>query len=483
MGENRFIYIDGQWISSSGRDEINVVSPHTEEVIATVVNGTTADIDIAVAAARSAFDHGPWPRMEVSERLALLERLAKLYEEHLDEFAETITAQMGAPITLSRARQAPGGLACLRATIEFAREYEWEQMRATSEGARAVVRRLPVGVVGAIAPFNFPQMLIMAKLAPALAAGCTVVVKPAPECPLDALLLAQLIDQTGLPHGVVNVVTANKAASEHLVSHPRVDKIAFTGSTATGREIASVCGRDMRRCTVELGGKSAAIVLDDADPHTTAEALKFASFANSGQGCVSQTRILVPRAHRDRYLDALAAMTQSLKVGDPSDPTVDVGPMVTRAQQRRVAQYIELGIQEGAQAVVGGPGVPSHLSRGWYVRPTLFSNVDNHMRIAREEIFGPVICVIDYDDLDDAVRIAQDSPYGLGGSVWTNDRSRGMSVANRMRTGMFGVNTFSIDFGSPFGGFKASGIGREFGPESIDDYTELQTLYLDPAFV
>ncbi|MBA0045212.1 aldehyde dehydrogenase [Mycobacteroides sp. LB1] len=483
MGDSRFIYINGQWVSSSADGKINVVSPHSEKIIATVANGTTADIDKAVAAARKAFDHGPWPRMDVSARLALLERLAELYEEHLDEFAETITAQMGAPITLSRTRQAPGGLACLRSTIEFARTYEWEQIRPTAEGAPAVVRRLPVGVVGAIAPFNFPQMLIMAKLAPALAAGCTVVVKPAPECPLDALLLAHLVDRVGLPTGVVNVVPADKTASEHLVSHPGVDKIAFTGSTAAGRAIASACGRDMRRCTVELGGKSAAIILEDADPAATAEALRFASFANSGQGCVSQTRILVPRATRDRYLDALARMVDSLKVGDPSDPAVDVGPMVTQSQQRRIAQYIELGIEEGATIVVGGPGIPAHLSRGWYVRPTLFSDVNNRMRIAREEIFGPVVCVIDYEDLDEAVCIAQDSPYGLGGSVRTNDRLLGMSVANRMRTGMFGVNTFSIDFGSPFGGFKASGIGREFGPESIDDYTELQTLYLDPAFV
>ncbi|SEK57119.1 aldehyde dehydrogenase [Rhodococcus maanshanensis] len=475
------IFIDGHWVSSTGGDTISIVSPHDEQVIASVPNGTPADIDAAVGAARRAFDTGPWPRMTVSERLDFLTRLADLYEARLEDFAQIISAEMGAPITLSRARQATGGLYCLRSTISVAEEYEWEQPRPTAESGPAIVRRLPVGVVGAIAPFNFPQMLIMAKLAPALAAGCTVVVKPAPECPLDAMLLAELVEQAGLPAGVVNVVPADKAASEHLVAHPMVDKIAFTGSTPAGRQIASVCGRDMRRCTVELGGKSAAIILDDADPVATASAMEFASFANSGQGCVSQTRILVPRARKSAHINALADMVESLHVGDPSDPTVDVGPMVTRTQQQRVAEYIELGADEGATTVVGGPGMPEGLTHGWYVRPTLFADVHNGMRIAQEEIFGPVVCVIEYEDIDDAVRIAQDSPYGLGGSVWTNDRAAGMAVADRMRTGMFGINTFTLDFGSPFGGFKASGIGREFGPESLDEYTESQTLYVDAA--
>ncbi|MCU1645778.1 MAG: geoB [Nocardia sp.] len=473
------IFIDGQWISSTGDATIEIVSPHNENVIATVPNGTPGDIDAAVAAARRAFDTGPWPRMAPRERLSYLTRLADMYEARLEDFAQIISAEMGAPITLSRTRQAPAGLYCLRSTIAFAEQYEWEQTRATAESGPAIVRKLPVGVVGAIAPFNFPQMLVMAKLAPALAAGCTVVVKPAPECPIDALLLAELVDQAGLPAGVVNVVPADRTASEHLVAHPDVDKIAFTGSTVAGRQIAAVCGRDIRRCTVELGGKSAAIVLDDADPVAVASAMKFASFANSGQGCVSQTRILVPRARKNAYINALADMVESLDVGDPGDSNVDIGPMVTRTHQQRVTGYIELGTTEGATTLVGGPGMPEGLTHGWFVRPTLFVDVDNSMRIAQEEIFGPVTCVIEYEDIDDAVRIAQDSSYALSGSVWTNDRTAGMAVANHMRTGIFGVNTFTIDFGSPFGGFKASGIGREFGPEGLDDYTEAQTVYVD----
>jgi betaine-aldehyde dehydrogenase len=477
------IFVNGQWVPSTGDATIEIVSPHDETVIATVPNGNPDDIDAAVAAARLAFDTGPWPQMALPERLRYLTRLADLYEARLDEFAEIITAEMGAPITLSRTRQATGGLYCLRSTIALAAEYNWEESRSTAESGPAIVRKLPVGVVGAIAPFNFPQMLVMAKLAPALVAGCTVIAKPAPECPLDALLLAELVEQVGLPAGVVNVVPADKAASKHLVEHPQVDKIAFTGSTTVGRQIASVCGRDMRRCTVELGGKSAAIILEDADPAATASSMEFASFANSGQGCVSQTRILVPRARKNAYIEALVDMVQSLRVGDPSNPAVDVGPMVTRAQQQRVTSYIKLGAEEGATTLVGGPGMPEGLTHGWYVRPTLFVDVDNGMRIAQEEIFGPVVCVIEYEDIDDAVRIAQDSAYGLGGSVWTNDRTAGMAVANRIRTGMFGVNTFTLDFGSPFGGFKASGIGREFGPEGLDDYTETQTLYVDPALM
>jgi betaine-aldehyde dehydrogenase len=347
-------------------------------------------------------------------------------------------------------------------------------------GGQTVVRRLPTGVVGAIVPWNVPQVVTMSKLIPALIAGCTVVLKPSPESPLDALWVAELLDACGLPDGVVSVVPGGREVGEHLVRHPDVDKIAFTGSTAAGRRIGEICGSQVKRVSLELGGKSAAIVLDDADIAKTVEGLRFASFMNSGQACAAQTRVLAPRSRYAEVVDALAAMVADLVVGDPADAATEIGPMVSHRQQERVSGYIEVGEAEGARAVVGGPGRPDGLDHGWFVRPTLFADVHNDMRIAREEIFGPVLSVIPYGDEREAVAIANDSEFGLAGSVWTGDVERGEAVAGRVRTGTTAVNHYSADFNSPFGGFKSSGVGREYGPEGLDEFVELQAISLLP---
>jgi aldehyde dehydrogenase (NAD+) len=314
----------------------------------------------------------------------------------------------------------------------------------------------------------------MPKLIPALIAGCTVIIKPAPETPLDALWLAEMIEQLDLPEGVVSVLPGGPDIGEALVRHPGVDKIAFTGSSAVGRRIATLCGEQLKRVSLELGGKSAAIILDDADIDQTVAGLKSAGLMNNGQACVAQTRILVSDKRHDDVVDALAGMMSSLTIGDPANDATDIGPLVAQRQQHRVQEFIKSGQSEGARVVLGGEASPS--DRGWYVQPTLFADATNDMRIAREEIFGPVLTVLRYRDEDDAIRIANETDYGLAGSVWTSDIARGLEVAAGVRTGTYGINMYTLDIGAPFGGFKQSGIGREFGPEGLDEYVELQTL-------
>lgn len=473
------LFIGTKWAKPASAATLEVISPHTQEVVARVPEGSTADIDAAVAAARTAFDEGPWPLLAPQERIEVVQAFSGLYAARLAEMAETITTEMGSPISFSNLAQAPAPWMQIEAFLAAAREFPWETSRPGALGPEVVVRHEPAGVVAAIAPWNVPQFTIMSKVVPALLAGCTVVVKPAPETPLDGYLLAELLAEAGVPEGVVSIVAGGREVGEHLVSHPGVDKVAFTGSTAAGRRIGAICGERLKRCSLELGGKSAAIVLDDADLGATLEGLKFTALMNSGQACVAQTRILVSRNRHDEVAAALADTVAAMKVGDPSDPATQIGPMAAQRQQDRVEKYIALGQEEGARLLTGGTGRPEGLGRGWYVRPTVFAGVDNRMRIAREEIFGPVLCVIAYDDVDDAVRIANDSDYGLAGTVWTADREAGLAVARRVRTGTYGVNTFTMDFAAPFGGFKGSGIGREFGPEGLSQYTELKSVYLD----
>jgi acyl-CoA reductase-like NAD-dependent aldehyde dehydrogenase len=474
--ERARLYVGGTW-RTPGADAIEVVSPHTGEVMGRAAGAGPEDVDAAVAAARAAFDDGPWPRLAPAERVEAVRRIAALYNDRRREMAALITAEMGAPISFSKFAQATLPMILLRAVADIAEGYAWEERRRGHFGADLVVRHEPVGVVAAIVPWNMPQFLTVTKLIPALLAGCTVVLKPAPESPLNALLLAQMIADAGLPQGVVSVLPGDNTVGEYLVNHPGVDKVSFTGSTAAGKAVAAACATNLRRVSLELGGKSAAIVLGDADPGAVATGVRSASLSNSGQICNALTRVLVPSGRAGEFTEALAAEMSSLVVGDPTDPATQVGPLVAQRQQHRVRGYIETGLAEGARMVVGGAEMPDGVERGWYVRPTMFDRADNTMRIAREEIFGPVLTVIPYADEEEAVAIANDSDYGLAGSVFTADTDRGVAVAERIRTGTFGVNQgYTMDPFAPFGGVKASGYGRELGREGIDGYTDTKSI-------
>jgi len=471
------LYVGGEWAAPAAGGAIEVVSPHTEEPFASAPMAGPTDVDRAVAAARAAVDEGPWPRLDPAERIDAVRRLAAAYGERRREMAELITAEMGSPISFSKLAQATLPATMLSAFADVAAAHDWESVRRGYFGQDVTLRKEPVGVVAAVVPWNMPQFSIVVKLAPALLAGCAVVLKPAPETPLDALLLAEMIDGLGLPPGVVSVLPGDGAVGAHLVAHPGVDKVAFTGSTAAGRQVAAACAANLTRVSLELGGKSAAVVLDDADPAAVAAGARVAGLMNGGQACVAQTRYLVPRSRYGEMVDALAASLEGLVVGDPTDRATEVGPLVARRQQARVRDYIELGRKEGARLVVGGSDLPDGVDRGWYVRPTLFADVDNGMRLAREEIFGPVLSVIPYGDEAEAVRIANDSDYGLSGSVWTGDAERGLAVARGVRTGTFGVNQpYSMDPAAPFGGVKASGFGCELGAEGLDEFLDVKAI-------
>ena len=466
------LFIGGQWVDPAGTSLIEVISPHTEEVIAKTPEGTNADIDLAVAKAREAFDRGPWPRTTPAERAEVMAKLSQAIQARSQEFADAITDQNGSPSSWSLMGQVFSSTMVLDFYTGLANTYAFQEERQGLFGP-ALVRKEPVGVAAAIVPWNVPLFVTMLKLGPALCAGATVVLKPAPETVVDSYLLAECIQEAGLPEGVINIVPAGREVGEYLVTHPDIDKVGFTGSTAVGKHIAKLCGERLRRFTLELGGKSAAIILDDADIGALATGLLPASMMNNGQACVAQTRVLASRAKYDEVVDALTEGIKALKLGDPKDPQVAVGPLVAKRQQDRVLGYIEKGKDEGAEITVGGGKGMDH---GWYIEPTLFRNVDNKMTIAQEEIFGPVVAVIPYDDENDAINIANDSEYGLSGTVWSKDTDRAFEIAKQVRTGTISINGFTLDFSCPFGGFKSSGMGRELGPEGLEAYLELKTV-------
>jgi acyl-CoA reductase-like NAD-dependent aldehyde dehydrogenase len=477
METRKDLFIGGRWVTPSSAETIEVVSPSTEAPIARVASATRDDVDVAVTEAREAFDHGPWPHLDPAERIEVVRRFGKLYGEHLDDLAQVIASELGAPISFAKRAQVGLAAMTIGAIADGASSYPWEERRAGVYGQDILLRKEPLGVVAAVVPWNMPQFLTVLKLVPALIAGCAVIIKPSPESSLDALALADIIEQLDLPAGLVSVLPADRDVSAYLVGHPGIDKVSFTGSTAAGKQVAVACAANLTRVSLELGGKSAAIALDDADPATVAKAVRMSGMGMAGQICNSLTRVVVPAARMDDYAEALADTLRSINVGDPLDPATEMGPLVAKRQQDRVRRYIEVGIEEGARLVTGGAEMPDGLERGWYVQPTVFADADNTMTIAREEIFGPVLTVIPYADDEDAIRIANDSDYGLAGSVFTTDTDRGLDVARRVRTGTFGVNGgYTMDPAAPFGGVKASGYGRELGKEGLDGYLDVKSI-------
>jgi acyl-CoA reductase-like NAD-dependent aldehyde dehydrogenase len=470
-------FIDGAWAAPSSAAKIEVIDSATEQLFVRVAEAQAADVDRAVAAARQAFDRGPWPRLKHAERAAYLRGIAREMESRADDLARIWTTESGVIHGIAQ-----GGSRTLGSIYDFyaglAETFPFEEEHKPSSGTVGLIVREPVGVVAAIIPWNAPASLIAYKCAPALLAGCTIVLKASPEAPGAAYVLAEACERVGLPAGVLNVLTANREVSELLVRSPGVDKVTFTGSTAAGRKIASICGERIARCTLELGGKSAAVILDDYDVGKAAATIAAYAPFLTGQVCSSLTRILIPKKRHDAMVDALAASFSQVKVGDPYAPTTGMGPLAMSRQRDRVEGYIARGRAEGAKLATGG-GRPKDLARGYFIEPTVFGNVDNHSTIAREEIFGPVLSVIPVEDEAAAVDVANDSIYGLNASVFTNDVERAYATARELRSGTVGHNSFRTDFTISFGGFKQSGLGREGGVEGLHPFLETKTVILD----
>ena len=471
------LYIGGRWLPGKNGGRIQVISPHTENALITVAEATESDMDDAVTAARRAFDAGPWPRLTHLERAAYLRKLSAALEPRLPELAGAWVEQIGALASVAPFVIA-GGKQWFDFYADMAEKFDWEERRALADGPGfGLVVREPVGVYAAIAPWNNPFGIMTGKIAPALLAGCTVIMKPAPETPIEAYIIAEAADSVGIPEGVINLVPAHRDASDHLVNNPGVDKVSFTGSVAAGARIASVCGARVARCTLELGGKSAAILLDDYDVDTAAQMLARTITMSAGQICATLSRAIVPKQREDEFVDALGDAMRKIQVGDPYDPTSQMGPLAMQRQRDRVEHYIEIGLREGAHLVTGG-GRPAHLDRGYYVEPTLFAGVTGDMKIAKEEVFGPVLTVLPYDSEEEALRIANASPFGLYGAVLTRDNDAAYRIARGIRTGTVSQNVFRFDSALPFGGFKQSGLGREGGREGLASCTELKSIML-----
>jgi aldehyde dehydrogenase (NAD+) len=470
-------FIGGEWVEPSSDATIDVIDSGTEELFFRVAEAKESDMARAVGAARAAFDEGPWPSLPHAERAEYLRALGPALQSRAEALAQIWPRESGTIHAVARFA-AKSMQKDFDAYAALADTFPFEEPATPSLGGFGLLVREPVGTVGAIVPWNSPHGLIPHKVGPALLAGCTVVLKMSPEAPGAGYLLAEAAEEIGLPPGVLNVVTAEREVSELLVRDPRIDKITFTGSTAAGRKIGAICGERIARVTLELGGKSAAVILDDADVATSAATLAKAECVMTGQVCSSLTRIVVTRARHDEMVEALSERFGRVRVGDPFDEKTQMGPLAARRQRERVEGYIAKGVEEGAMLAAGG-GRPKHLERGWFIEPTVFANVDNSSTIAQEEIFGPVLSVIPAADERDAVRIANETVYGLNSSVFTSDPDRARAVAGQLRAGTVGMNSFRTDFGIAFGGFKQSGIGREGGREGLVHFLETKTVILD----
>jgi acyl-CoA reductase-like NAD-dependent aldehyde dehydrogenase len=471
------LFIGGGWVKPSTSNRFTVLNAATEEVLGSVPEATETDVDWAVAAARDCFENSDWANWSPEDRAAAMHRFADELEKRRPELSKTVSQENGMPIGLSEMLEGSFAIGLLRFYAELAASTPAEESRPSQLGMETLVRRSPMGVVAAIVPWNYPVVLAMSKIGPALAAGCTVVVKPSPPSTLlDCFILADAAEAAELPPGVINWVPGGREIGAYLVRHPGVNKVSFTGSTAAGRSVATVCAGLLRPVTLELGGKSAAILLDDVDMDEIWPNLQFITFLNNGQTCVTCSRLLAPASRYDEIVDAVASRVSSFTIGDPLDRSVEIGPLAFEAHRERVEGLIEKGKAE-AKLVAGG-GRPKGLDRGWFVEPTVFACTTNSATIAQEEIFGPVLAIIPYDDEQDAVRIANESVYGLGGSVFSADVERAKDVARRVHTGTIGVNGYPVSIGSPFGGVKDSGIGREFGPETLSSYLNLKSMYV-----
>ncbi len=470
MIERLDFYINGQWVPPVAAKTLDVIDPATEQPFARISLGSATDVDRAVAAARRAFESFGSSTRE--DRIALLERIIAVYQRRLPEIAETISQEMGAPLALARNAQAPAGLAHLKQALAILKEFPFVEERGTTR-----ILREPVGVCGLITPWNWPMNQILCKVAPALAAGCTMVLKPSEIAPLSGLLAAEVLHEAGVPAGVFNLVNGEgPVVGAAMAAHPGIDMMSFTGSTRAGKEVARAAAETVKRVSQELGGKSANILLDDADFAKSVKGGVRACFNNSGQSCNAPTRMLVPRSRMAEAVAIARETAATVVAGDPRAEGTTIGPVVSAAQFAKIQGLIERGVAEGAELVAGGPGRPAGIDRGYYVRPTVFANVRNDMTIAREEIFGPVLSILPYQDEEEAIRIANDSPYGLSGYVASGDQERAMRVASRLRTGNVHLNGAGVDYAAPFGGYKQSGNGREWGDFGFEEFLEVKAV-------